>query len=296
MYTEISLEQGSLEWHAYRSTHIGASDAPVIMGVSPWKTLKKLYDEKLGLRENFVTPTMKRGLELEDRARASFKVECGLTVRPCVIESKTYPWMCASLDGISECGQIVEIKCPGQKDHNLALQGVVPAHYYPQLQHQMYVAGVQSMFYYSFDGVTGSVVKVSRDDGYIEAMIKAEKQFYDNVMDYNVPEYEEDEFELIECTEFNDLAQIYRRDLLQAKEYEEALKMKIAEVECTRQLIINYAQGRSIKGHGLTVKKTSRKGMIDYKRIPELLGVDLEKYRKETTSSWKIEVGEEKSG
>lgn len=45
----VRLEYGSEEWNEYRKTHIGGSDASVILGVNPWKTPTALYDEKTGL-------------------------------------------------------------------------------------------------------------------------------------------------------------------------------------------------------------------------------------------------------
>ncbi len=39
------LIQGSPEWHAYRSEHFNASDAPAMMGLSPYKTRSQLLHE-----------------------------------------------------------------------------------------------------------------------------------------------------------------------------------------------------------------------------------------------------------
>jgi putative phage-type endonuclease len=40
-----NLVQGSPEWHAHRAQHFNASDAPAMMGVSPYKTRTQLLDE-----------------------------------------------------------------------------------------------------------------------------------------------------------------------------------------------------------------------------------------------------------
>jgi len=296
MYTEIKLDQGSPEWHEYRSMHIGASDAPIIMGVSPWRNVKQLYNEKLGLQNIRSTPAMQRGIDLEAKARECFQVECGFSIRPAVIESKINPWMCASLDGISKCGQIVEIKCPGKKDHDLALRGQIPDYYYPQLQHQMYVAGVQFAWYYSFDGFMGVAIKCERNAQYIEQMIKTEKDFYDSLMSFEEPKSNEEEFVELDNPSFQTLAEKYKRECLQAKEYEEALALKLAEIQGTKDLILAICQGKNVRGHGIKVRQCSRKGTIDYTKVPELQGVDLEKYRKEASVSWKVEIDKETSG
>src|SRR5277367_1182702 len=169
--------QGSEAWHALRKTKITATDATVIMGANPWKTIHHLYVEKLS-DEPPMAPNekMQRGIDLEPRARELFNLKTGWNMQPEVLVND---WAMASLDG-RDCvlGNILEIKCPGEKDHALALAGKVPEHYYPQLQHQMWVAGTCMANYFSFDGADGVIIKVKRDDEYIEKMIIEEFKFY----------------------------------------------------------------------------------------------------------------------
>ena len=40
-----NLTQGSAAWLAYRATHFNASDAPAMLGVSPYKTRTELLHE-----------------------------------------------------------------------------------------------------------------------------------------------------------------------------------------------------------------------------------------------------------
>jgi putative phage-type endonuclease len=123
---------------------------------------------------------MQRGLDLEPIARENFIRSTGIQVMPIVVVKD---WAMASLDGMSDDGScIVEIKCPGSRDHSTALKGKIPDHYQAQLQHQMYVTGLQETFYYSFDGKEGVYFKVKRDDEYIERMVNKEKKFYENLM------------------------------------------------------------------------------------------------------------------
>lgn len=41
-----NLVQGSEEWHAFRSTRFGASEASAMLGISPYKTRTDLLKEK----------------------------------------------------------------------------------------------------------------------------------------------------------------------------------------------------------------------------------------------------------
>lgn len=47
----IELDQRTDEWLMWRSQGIGASDAPVIMGVSPWSDPVSLWMEKRSFME-----------------------------------------------------------------------------------------------------------------------------------------------------------------------------------------------------------------------------------------------------
>ena len=56
-----SLLQGSPEWLAYRSTHFNASDAPAMLGVSPYKTRTELLHElHTGLSPEIDAATQRR--------------------------------------------------------------------------------------------------------------------------------------------------------------------------------------------------------------------------------------------
>jgi putative phage-type endonuclease len=174
----VDVEQGSKAWHELRKSKITATDAPVIMGASPWKTKHQLYYEKTESGyEIVINERMQRGLDLEPIARETFIFSTGTFVAPAVVVKD---WAMASLDGITKDGSyIIEIKCPGEKYHAIALQGKVPDHYYPQLQHQMYVTDLKEAGYVSFDGKDFVCVKVQRDDAYIERMVEEEKKFYE---------------------------------------------------------------------------------------------------------------------
>lgn len=177
----IKLKQRSKEWIDYRKNKIMASDSPIIMGVSPYRTIDQLINEKIYSYEQHVNPWMQRGIDLEPIALKEFEKETGLIMFPCVGEHEN-GFMAASFDGMNiEEDVIVEIKIPGKKDHQLALNGKIPPKYYPQLQHQMFVSSLFVVFYYSFDGEKGVILEVKRDQEYIEKMIEKQKNFWNDL-------------------------------------------------------------------------------------------------------------------
>lgn len=276
----LELEQGSFEWHQLRKIKITATDAPVIMRASPWKTPLQLYHEKTSNNPP-ATPNerMKRGTDLEPIARELFTLKTGIKVCPKVIVKD---WAMASLDGMSESGNcILEIKCPGSNDHNVAVLGTVPGHYYAQLQHQMYVADVEEMYYFSFDGIDGVIVEVQRDSEFIERMLIEEKKFYDCLINKTPPDADENDYE--ERTE-----PLWERCALRWKMIQQEKRYLEIEEEELRDQLVFLSGGSSSRGAGLSLCQVSRKGLLDYSRIPELKNIDLEQYRKPSTTSWRI--------
>lgn len=185
-----ALVQGTEEWLKMRQNKIGASDAPIIMKASPWKSPRQLWEEKLGLREaDSPSWAMRRGIELEEEARQAFEKLTGIYVFKRVMQHPVYEWMIASIDGIDlEEKIIVEIKCPGKKDHEIALSGRVPEKYFPQLQHQMYVCNLPSNYYYSYYRKNGVIVKTNKHEEYQRRLLQEELKFWDCMRNFIVPE------------------------------------------------------------------------------------------------------------
>jgi putative phage-type endonuclease len=184
----IPITQGSDEWLRFRRSHIGASDAVTIMGLSPWKSSLQLFEEKLFQFEQEENQYMKRGKDLEEAARESFEEKLGIQVFPMVFESLEFPWMAASMDGISMDYKIgVEIKVPGKTDQKKAREGKIPPKYIPQLQHQIFVCELQMIYYFSFDGEEGVILEVKRDDEYIAKLIDKEKEFWHSLTELKLP-------------------------------------------------------------------------------------------------------------
>lgn len=277
----LKILQESEEWHHLRKNKIGASMAPIIMGVSPWKTPTDLWSEMIGLKQkDEITPYQQRGLNLEDAARRYFYIMTGYEVFPQVFICKTNSWMMASLDGITHFNDVaLEIKCPGRNDHLTALSGEIPKKYYPQIQHQLAVTGLDMIYYLSYDGEAGVILTVQRDQEYIDYLIEKEKEFYECIQNFIPPNIDEK----VECPEWKEAASklvSIQKTLKELQIFESSLK----------DTLIKLAREESCEGHGVKLTKYVRKGSIDYDRMLLDMGieVDLEKYRKEEVESWKI--------
>ena len=279
-----SLEQQTPEWHEFRRHHIGASDACVIAEVSPWKTPLDLWQEKIGLVESTESnDAMKRGLALEPFARNEFIKETGIQVSPVVMTHPTIPWMAASLDGYNPKGIAVEIKCSGLKDHQLALNGEVPPHYIPQLHHQIEVAGLDEIYYFSYRPESTATIVVKRNDTFIRRLIEMEQEFWDCVCQLKPPPLTSRDYIARHDPDWIETALQYKIAKMHLQSYEK-------QAEELKQKLINLCDGQNCIGEGVKVLSVASQGRIAYSKIPELKDTDLEKYRGKPSKYWRTEV------
>jgi len=180
----VQHEQGTREWLEWRHKGIGASDAPVVMDENPWKTVDALLRDKCGqVKESRQNAAMARGTRLEPEARRAYIEKTGNQVFPACLQSNQYDWLRASVDGISADGsRAVEIKCGDSAYAHTEACGSPPDYYYGQLQHIMAVAGLASIDFWAYLPEYGGIlVPVQRDSQYIERMVLAEYEFWEQV-------------------------------------------------------------------------------------------------------------------
>ena len=66
------------------------------------------------------------------------------------------------------------------------------------------------------------------------------------------------------------------------------IKVLQAEEEKIKKELIEMAAGQNSMGGGIRLSKCMRKGSVDYGKIPLLQEIDLEPYRKKSTTYWRI--------
>ena len=145
------MQQNTSDWHAWRNSGLGASDAPIIMGASEYKTPFQLYEEKaLGKTEkeksSFVASL---GHKFEPAARADLFFSYGFEFKPTCAEHQDTPWLRASLDGLNEEHQLfAEIKYIGlEKYQKLKSENYICLPHWIQMQHQFIVTGYKKAIY-----------------------------------------------------------------------------------------------------------------------------------------------------
>ena len=278
------LHQNTPEWHRWRRQGIGASDAPVIMGETAFKTPRTLWSIKTGrMQEGSAGPAARRGRELERFARRAYERQTGIQMEPLCLVHEEFEWMRASLDGLSFDGStLLEIKCPlSLRDRASAQEGRIPSQYHAQLQHQLEVSGAERAHYWSFHGTDGILVEIRPDREYAKRLVEAEAAFWQLVKENRWPELANEELDLSADPKWRHAALRYREVRLR-------LENATSEEHKLRAMLACMATARRTYGCGVEVLKSSRKGAVDYSAVPELRGVNLEPYRKPPVAVVKI--------
>ena len=141
------LIQGSPEWLAYRAQHFNASDAPAMMGCSPYKTRAELLRElHTGIAADVDVATQKRfdnGHRAEALARPLAEEFIGEELYPVTgSEGK----LSASFDGLTLADDIVFEHKTASAELRSVMTGedcgpALPLHYRVQMEQQLMVSG-----------------------------------------------------------------------------------------------------------------------------------------------------------
>ena len=185
------------EWLKVRNMGVGGSDAAAILGISPYKSVLELWQEKTGQKEltEAESEILHFGQVLEQTVKEEFTRRTGLKVRAknAILQSEEYPFMLANLDGvINDNGQmaIFEAKTASAYKKEQWEKGV-PPEYMAQLQHYMAVTGGYYSKAYIACIVGGNHFvwyEVPRDEEYIANLIEKEKVFWEEVIKCIEPE------------------------------------------------------------------------------------------------------------
>lgn len=149
----VKLTQGSPEWHAHRRVHFNASDAPAMMGCSPYKTRAQLLHEMAtGIAADVDAGTKRRfddGHRFEALARPLAEEIIGEDLYPVI---GTEGRLSASFDGLT----LLADKAFEHKTLNAELADVLhadckgfelPLHYQVQMEQQCLVSGADSVLF-----------------------------------------------------------------------------------------------------------------------------------------------------
>lgn len=206
-----------------------------------------------------------------------------------------YPWIGVTPDAFADGGHMAQVKCPyslrkGGEFKPLAAQ----EHYYAQVQIEMLCTNKLSQVFYQWSpfGEHHEVVMFSQV--YIDSIMPTLKEFHERflkiIADENLySEYLEDmpEPETVDFSNNEELLDAYRQYKALTAQADKATKAaKELKEEIEKMLPSKGAKIVIVGDYKAT--KVTRKGNVNYKKIPELKGVDLESYRNKEIEFWKL--------
>ena len=197
------------EWLSYRRRGIGGSDVAALLGISPWRTARDLYYDKLNVasvedeESNWVALEM--GHLLEPLVAKIFERKTGYKIYQIkkMFQHSKHLWMLADVDYFVELPDgttaILEIKTTNYNARdNWWLDGeeTVPIYYESQGRHYMAVMDVNRCFFCCLYGNNEDetiIREIRRDIAYEEEMVYLEQYFWENhVLTKTPPPYTED--------------------------------------------------------------------------------------------------------
>ncbi len=213
---EVLVETAGLsreEWLEYRRQGIGGSDAAALMGISPFRTARDLYYDKLGIaavedsEDNWVALEM--GTLLEDLVAKIFQKKTGFRIYQVkkMFRHPGYPFMIADVDYFVELPDgstaILEIKTTNYNARDSWWKNgreTVPVYYESQGRHYMAVMDLDKVFFCCLYGNTEDEVIIrclDRDPVYEEEMVFLEEYFWNSHVAVKVPPPYTEDGELI---------------------------------------------------------------------------------------------------
>lgn len=294
------------QWLEQRRKGIGGSDSPVILGVSPFKTVRELWDEKLGLVEDAPpTAAMERGTYLEPVAAQLYMDKTGRKVKRVndILRHKEHDWMLANIDRQiqSENGKgpgILEIKCPGLSVFSKCKREGLQDYYIVQLQHYLAVSDRSWGAFAVFNAERWELIHfdVDRDQELIDLIISHDRDFWQMVQEGRVPEETAPVVDLppVEPTELYTMdSPAWKEAIERLREAQEIKKEAMAledDAKATVQLIMEQAGVDVAEGAGARVYYRMQNGRKSFDKTllkkdhPE---IDLKNYEK-TGSPYKV--------
>lgn len=258
------IEQGSPEWLAFRNVHIGGSDIASILGISPWKNIRKLWEEKKsGTDKTIVSAAMKYGSDMESSIRDQYIENTGIPFTPQIHTYDEWDIASASLDGIDfDNTKIIEIKCPKKSTVEMAKNDQIPNYYLCQMQWSMMCTNTKVCDYICYDKGDEDIiiVEVRADKEYQATLLEHAKAFWKSLEQSECPFKAEAEIVDNDSFEFTELANQYisaHKKEADFKKFKEEIKEKL----------VSLAGGISTRGAGLKVCLLKGRSKVDNAKL-----------------------------
>ena len=275
MSTIVRMAQGSPEWHEHRRKYRNASETPAVLGVSPWQTPYQLWQLKLGLVEQEVTPAMTHGSEHGAGRPSRLRAANGASDAALGRRRRRLQRQPGRANARRRADRRNQVPDQGPRVGACGRQSrlaQLPEHYRWQVQHQLMVARAEVADVFVFDGSEGILLEVAPEPSTWPAIHEAWNRFWEFLRTKTPPPLSKGDVRERDDPEWRAAATEYLEAKKRCDEAAETL-------ETAKRQLTSLATHTSEKGAGVTVARFWKRGNVDYKRIPAIANVDLDTFR-----------------
>ena len=285
------MEQQTPEWFAARRGKLTGSNVGAALGVNPWKApedlLRQMVRDYHGAESEFNgNMATEYGNMHEPLAVMEYLGKTGRHVEECgFIVHPKYEWLGASPDGLIDPDGMIEVKCPFGLRNKTSPEfktAEEQPHYYAQMQMELHCAGRDWCDFYQWSNHGDSLERVRISEQWFDENLPRLEAFYQWFLsELDNPEHLEPKEKEINTVKAQHLLDEYDRNKAAIDDAQARNKEIISE-------LVKLSKERNAIIHGRKLTKVERKGNVQYAKVPELKGVDLEPYRAKPSEFWKL--------
>ena len=312
----VNFNQGSDEWLDWRSHGVTASDIPIILGLSPYKTPWQLWAEKVG-RINAPdisnNPNVKRGNRLEDEARQLAEKRYDEVLLPICAEYAQWDVFRASFDGLDSVYKPYEFKAPSDSVWNDIENQGVESETFKMYESQVHAQCIVSestagrLIFYKEDGNDMDFPVILTPERK-EEILQAAQRFWKQVLTNTPPEADplKDWFipqpgdQMFKWNAYADSWRTQHHRIQKLKDELKSLEKEAKEIQ--KSMITLMGPFMQADMAGVKVTRYMKKGSIDYKtylkdmfpdKEVEDIEDELESYRKSSREESRFSKSED---
>lgn len=281
--------QRTPEWNSARRGRVTGSVVGAILGLAPYMTREEVMRSMVRAYHGAETDwsgniATEYGTRMEPEAVQAYQYKTGNTVE----DAPFVPfedWLGASPDGYIGKDGLLEVKCPFglRNDTDPHFKPLADQqHYYAQIQIQLYCTDRAWCHFYQWSAYGDALETVHIDQSWLDKNLPVLRQFYaEYLLELDNPEH-------LEPLRIEVNTQQARLLLDEYAQLSEAIDNATERRKEVLAELVQAAGDKNALVWGRKLSLVERKGNVQYTKVPELKGVDLEPYRGNGSSFWKL--------
>ena len=285
------MKQGTTQWHKARTGKLTASRVGAALGINPWQKpddlIRAMVREYHGAEPEFSGNVATAwGNNHEPLAVLDFMSEYNATVQDAgFYVHPEHEWLGASPDGFVGDDALIEVKCPFSLRNGGEFKSIVEQpHYHAQIQVQLAATGRSTCFFYQWAPHSTRTEMVEFSAKWWAENLPRLHEFYQRYLEeLNNPAHLAERTKIINGKRYECLLERYD----ELKKIQDGAK---AEQQDILDQLVQSANGQSAEICGRKLTRVDRAGSVSYAKVVKdhLPGIDLEPYRGEGGTSWRL--------